>query len=121
MSSNKLWVLLWILSVVQSVANDRPYPQATAGIPQAIAFGPDSKIFTYSFAVEATIASNTTEVYIPVLHYPNETSSAVVCTPGYWLKPQVRPTHKQTSLPAAHLLGTWCTLLRGRNVFVGNV
>lgn len=47
----------------------RPYPQATAGIPLALSFDPDSGEFSYRYAPRKSRAP--TEIYIPIaLHYP---------------------------------------------------
>ncbi len=48
----------------------RPYPQATAGIPAALEFNPETGEFTFRYAPRA--ASAPTEIFVPVaLHYPN--------------------------------------------------
>jgi endoglycosylceramidase len=48
----------------------RPYPQATAGIPQALSFDPDSGDFEYRYTPRA--ADGPTEIYVPAaLQYPD--------------------------------------------------
>ncbi len=48
---------------------ERTYPQATAGIPVALSFNPDTAEFSYRYTPRA--ASGPTEIYVPVaLHYP---------------------------------------------------
>lgn len=48
---------------------ERTYPQATAGIPVALSFDPDTAEFNYQYTPRA--ASAPTEIYVPVaLHYP---------------------------------------------------
>lgn len=48
----------------------RSYPQATAGIPLALSFDPDTGAFSYRYAPRA--ATGPTEIFVPVaLHYPN--------------------------------------------------
>lgn len=47
----------------------RTYPQATAGIPLAMSFDPDSGEFSYRY--EPRAAQGLTEIYVPLaLHYP---------------------------------------------------
>lgn len=47
----------------------RTYPQATAGIPQALTFDPDTAAFEYRYTPRA--ARGPTEIFVPVaLHYP---------------------------------------------------
>ncbi len=47
----------------------RTYPQATAGIPQALSFDPDSAAFEYRYTPRT--ATGPTEIFVPVaLHYP---------------------------------------------------
>lgn len=47
----------------------RPYPQATAGIPVALSFDPDTGAFSYRYTPRA--ADGPTELYVPAeLHYP---------------------------------------------------
>ncbi len=47
----------------------RTYPQATAGIPKALSFDPDSAAFEYRYTPRA--ARGSTEIFVPVaLHYP---------------------------------------------------
>jgi len=48
----------------------RTYPQATAGIPLALSFDPDSGAFRYRYQPRA--ARGPTQIYVPLaLHYPN--------------------------------------------------
>lgn len=48
----------------------RTYPQATAGIPVALSFDPDTAEFSYRYTPRAS-ATMPTEIYVPVaLHYP---------------------------------------------------
>lgn len=48
----------------------RAYPQATAGIPQALSFDPDTGDFSYRYTPRT--ASGPTEIFVPLaLHYPN--------------------------------------------------
>lgn len=48
----------------------RTYPQATAGIPQALSFDPATGAFSYRYRARA--ASAPTEIFVPLaLHYPN--------------------------------------------------
>jgi hypothetical protein len=59
-----------------------PYPQATAGIPQSIAWDPDTHVFTYTFAEDTSrrIADPTT-IFVPFArHFP--TGVVVETTPG---------------------------------------
>lgn len=78
-------------SVVDAAGNEkgalvdrlaRPYPQATAGIPQALHFDPDSREFTYTFAEDPTRrVSDPTTIFVPFArHYP--TGVVVETTPG---------------------------------------
>ncbi|MGH8454460.1 MAG: cellulase family glycosylhydrolase [Nevskiales bacterium] len=49
---------------------ERSYPQATAGVPLALSFDPDTAEFSYRFTPRAS-ATAPTEIYVPVaLHYP---------------------------------------------------
>lgn len=49
---------------------ERTYPQATAGIPVALSFNPDTAEFSYRYTPRTATAP--TEIYVPVaLHYPN--------------------------------------------------
>jgi endoglycosylceramidase len=59
-----------------------PYPQATAGIPQAISWDPDTRVFTYTFAEDTSrrVADPTT-IFVPFArHFP--TGVVVETTPG---------------------------------------
>lgn len=48
---------------------ERSYPQATAGIPLALSFDPDTAAFSYRYTPRS--AGGPTEIYVPVaLHYP---------------------------------------------------
>lgn len=47
---------------------DRPYPQATAGVPLALSFDATSGAFSYRYTPRATTAP--TNIYLPALHYP---------------------------------------------------
>ncbi|MEQ1439018.1 cellulase family glycosylhydrolase [Fontimonas sp. SYSU GA230001] len=48
----------------------RTYPQATAGVPLALSFDPDTAEFQYRYTPRAATAP--TEIFVPVaLHYPN--------------------------------------------------
>ena len=48
---------------------ERAYPQATAGTPLALSFDEASGAFSYHYIPRA--AAGPTEIYVPVLHYPN--------------------------------------------------
>jgi endoglycosylceramidase len=51
-------------------ALSRTYPQATAGIPQALSFDPATGAFSYRYTPR--LASAPTEIFVPLaLHYPN--------------------------------------------------
>jgi endoglycosylceramidase len=78
-------------SVVDAAGNEKgalvdllaqPYPQATAGTPQALAFDPVSREFTYTFAEDPTRRiADPTVVFVPFArHYP--TGAVVGTTPG---------------------------------------
>ncbi len=60
---------------------ERTYPQATAGIPVAMSFDPDTAVFSYRYTPRST-ATAPTEIYVPSLHYPQgyvvEVSGATV-------------------------------------------
>ncbi|WP_245585215.1 cellulase family glycosylhydrolase [Solimonas flava] len=48
----------------------RTYPQATAGIPQALSFDPDTAVFEYRYTPRA--AAGPTQIYVPLaVHYPH--------------------------------------------------
>ena len=47
---------------------ERPYPQATAGVPVALNFDFASKAFSYRYTPRC--AGGPTEIYVPALHYP---------------------------------------------------
>lgn len=48
---------------------ERPYPQATAGVPGALSFDAATKTFAYSYTPRC--AGAPTEIYVPALQYPN--------------------------------------------------
>ena len=48
----------------------RPYPMATAGIPQKLSFDVYNKIFHYQFYPGLHFEGIPTEIYIPPIHYP---------------------------------------------------
>jgi len=68
---------------------ERPYPQATAGVPTAMAFDASTATFTYAYTPRC--AGGPTEIYVPALHYPK----------GYKL--EVAGAHA-TSAPGSSLL-----------------
>ena len=47
---------------------ERPYPQATAGVPVSLSFDEASKLFEYRYTPRC--AGGPTEIYVPKLHYP---------------------------------------------------
>jgi endoglycosylceramidase len=59
-----------------------PYPQSTAGIPQALSFDPESREFTYTFAEDPSRRiPDPTVIFVPLArHYP--TGVVVETTPG---------------------------------------
>lgn len=64
---------------------ERTYPQATAGIPQALSFDPDTGAFHYRY--ETRPANAPTKIYVPQRHYPDgyavEVSGATITSePG---------------------------------------
>jgi endoglycosylceramidase len=64
---------------------ERTYPQATAGLPEALTFDPDSGAFHYRYAPRA--AAGPTEIHVPAIHYPNGyavtvTGADVTSAPG---------------------------------------
>lgn len=64
---------------------ERPYPQATAGVPLALSFDAASKTFSYSYTPRC--AGGPTEIYVPKLHYPDGyrvtvTGARVTSAPG---------------------------------------
>jgi endoglycosylceramidase len=64
---------------------ERPYPQATAGIPLALHFDAATANFTFRYLPRAATAP--TDIYVPALHYPSgyvvEASGAhVLSAPG---------------------------------------
>jgi len=63
---------------------ERPYPQATAGLPLELSFDPLSKAFLYRYTPRA--AQGPTEIYVPALHYPGgyqlELSGARLLSPA---------------------------------------
>jgi hypothetical protein len=78
-------------SVVDAAGNEKgalvdllaqPYPQSTAGIPQALSFDVASRSFTYAFAEDPTRRiSDPTVIFVPFArHYP--TGVVVETTPG---------------------------------------
>ena len=48
---------------------ERPYPQATAGVPVAMEFKPDTATFSYVYTPRC--AGAPTDIYVPKLHYPD--------------------------------------------------
>ncbi len=48
---------------------ERPYPQATAGVPLALSFDAATRTFQYSYTPRC--AGGPTEIYVPKLHYPH--------------------------------------------------
>ncbi len=60
----------------------QPYPQSTAGIPQALSFDPVSREFTYTFSEDPTRRiADPTVIFVPFArHYP--TGVVVETTPG---------------------------------------
>jgi endoglycosylceramidase len=47
---------------------ERPYPQATAGVPVSLSFDSATKTFEYRYTPRC--AKGPTEIYVPALHYP---------------------------------------------------
>jgi len=48
---------------------ERPYPQATAGVPVAMSYDAATETFEYRYTPRC--AGGPTEIYVPKLHYPN--------------------------------------------------
>jgi len=48
----------------------RPYPVATAGVPQELSFALDTKLFTYTYREDAN-AEGPTVLFVPLRHYPD--------------------------------------------------